>query len=364
MTGRNRAKPWSKLIWLTAVKQALLASGFTLGRAGAYQPYFPSPWLLAGVIMGAVAAGVLLLTLLRPFPAAGQYILVAVLTGVLAWPVLRGGGTLARQLVALACAISFPVLAMTWQLDRWRSRGPQPGSPLWRILRDGLGALTITVLLSLAGGLFVAAVLGDVRFLMEMEIFRGVKLTFVAPPLLFALIYLTRYNLFAGEDAAGPTGVGRQLLKMLDYPVYLKTLIVCAVAAAAAWIFIGRSGHTSGVPVPEFELKFRAALERLMYARPREKEFLIGHPAFLLSVMAFYRQWPRWLHFGLLIIATIGQGSLVETFAHIRTPVLMSAVRGIDGLIAGAVIGIIAVVGVQVLHYLSFMLERGPADNE
>ena len=95
-----------------------------------------------------------------------------------------------------------------------------------------------------------------------------------------------------------------------------------------------------------------------MYARPREKEFLIGHPAFLLAVMALYRQWPRFFHFGFVIAATIAMGSLVETFAHMRTPVVMSLVRGVDGMIFGAILGIIAVVALQWLHALTFLLRR------
>lgn len=101
-----------------------------------------------------------------------------------------------------------------------------------------------------------------------------------------------------------------------------------------------------------------------MYARPREKEFLIGHPAFLLAVMALYRHWPRLIHYLLIVVATVGQGSLVETFAHLRTPVYMSFVRGLDGLVVGAALGVLAVVAVQLLHYLSFLLGRRTAPHE
>lgn len=51
--------------------------------------------------------------------------------------------------------------------------------------------------------------------------------------------------------------------------------------------------------------------------------------------------------FLLVIVATIGQGSMVETFAHMRTPVYMSLVRGIGGMGLGAVVGIIGMVLIQ-----------------
>ena len=53
------------------------------------------------------------------------------------------------------------------------------------------------------------------------------------------------------------------------------------------------------------------------------------------------------IFFGLALIATIGQGSMVETFAHMRTPVFMSFMRGIGGIVLGAGIGAIAMMLVQ-----------------
>ncbi|MPM58653.1 hypothetical protein SDC9_105485 [bioreactor metagenome] len=302
--------------------------------------------------------------MVRPFPERYQYILLAVIAAILIFPVLKGAGTLVRQAAAMVSAIVFPVLAMTYQLDKWRKTPPSQGASLMRIILDGGRWLVITMLLSIVGGFYVGALLGDVRFLLEMEIFRGVKLTFVAPLILITFIYLSRYNLFDTGSTESPKSIWQQLTKVLDYPIYVKTLLVVAIAAVGAWIFVGRSGHTAGVPVPGIELKLRAWLERLMYARPRSKEFMIGHPAFFLMIMALYRQWPRAMHYILVVVATIGQGSLVETFAHIRTPIYMSFIRGIDGVAAGIAVGVIAVIGVQILHYLSFLLGRRTAGNE
>lgn len=358
----------TNLTYVSGVKQALLDEGFSLGRASTFTPYFPATGLLALVVLGATAAGVLFLSLLYPFAARWQYALTALLTVLLLVPVVKGGGTLSRQMVGLACANVFPALAMTWQLDRWRcleaaGRFARPVS-LGKIITAGLGFVVIATCISLAGGLYLGAVLSDVRFFLEMEIFRGVKLTFVAPLLLVTIVYLTRYNLFDNVQLTDARGLWRQVTSILNYPVYLKTLLLVGAAAFAAWVFVGRSGHTAGVPVPAIELKLRALLEQLMYARPREKEFLIGHPAFLLAVMAVYRQWPRLVQYLLIVAATIAQGSLVETFAHLRTPVLMSTIRGLDGLVLGAAIGVAAVVGVYVVQAVITRLGRSIAAHE
>jgi len=46
----------------------------------------------------------------------------------------------------------------------------------------------------------------------------------------------------------------------------------------------------------------------------------------------------------LLVAATIGQSSVAQTFAHMRTPVFMSVMRGLDGLAFGLVFGAAALV--------------------
>ena len=358
----------TNLEYVAGVKQALVAEGFSLGRAGTYTPYFAAPWLLALVVLGATSAGVLLLSLIYPFGARWQYALTAILAALLIFPIIKGGGTFSRQMVALASASIFPALAMTWQLDRWRrleadGQFERPAG-LCKIVTAGLGAIVIATLISLAGGLYLGAVLSDVRFFLEMEIFRGVKLTFVAPLLLVTIVYLARYNLFENVQLTDARGLWRQVTTIMNYPVTMKTLLLVGVAAFAAWVFVGRSGHTAGVPVPAVELKLRALLEQLLYARPRGKEFLIGHPAFLLAVMAVYRQWPRLMQYLLIVVATIAQGSLVETFAHLRTPVLMSTIRGLDGLVLGAIIGTVAVVGVYVVQTVITRWGRSKAAHE
>lgn len=59
--------------YVSGVKEGLIEKGFTVGRAGTFTPYFPSPMLLALMLIGATAAGVLFLTLIsvrKSTPAA------------------------------------------------------------------------------------------------------------------------------------------------------------------------------------------------------------------------------------------------------------------------------------------------------
>ncbi len=361
LPGKNLTE--THVAYVGGVKKGLESFNVPTGPATTFAPYRPHPLLLLLITFGMVAAGVLLVSVVVPLPRRLQYILLCVFSAGLGAPLFFGPATLVRQMTALGSAVIFPVLAMTWQLDCWRASAPRGGAPLWRILRDGLTGVTRTFLMSMIGGAYLAAVLADTGFFLEMEIFRGVKLTFVLPLVLISIVYLTRFNLFPGVDADDSRHLWAKLLHVLDYPAYIKTILGFGAAAAVAYVFVGRSGHDAGLPVPEIEIKLRRFLEVSMYARPREKEFLIGHPAFLLAVMALYRNWPRFFHFAFVVAATIAQGSLVETFAHMRTPVLMSLIRGANGLLLGAALGVAAVLILHWLQSLTFLMGRRlPAD--
>ena len=75
-------------------------------------------------------------------------------------------------------------------------------------------------------------------------------------------------------------------------------------------------------------------------------------------VAALYRKWPQLLHFFLVIAATIGVGSMVETFAHIRTPFLMSFIRGINGWVTGMVVGIALIIAIAIVRYVTTWLGK------
>ena len=338
-------------------RAALEAKGFKIGRAGMFASYEPSRVLRALVIMGVAAAGVLYLSLVIPaLNRRRKTVLLcfAVAALISMMPILIGAGSKVRLVAALASANLFPALAIVALLDLLRTRRFPKDTPLWRILVAGLVLLGITSALSMIGASYLSGALADTRYLLEFDIFRGIKLTFVLPMILVAAAFLQRFDIFDGQFDAS-AGVLGQLREIMGTPVRVGSLLGGLVLLGALVVLVLRSGHTSGMPVPGIELKMRAALEQIFYARPRTKEFLIGHPAFLLALYGAARQWKTWIIFGLVLAATIGQGSMVETFAHMRTPVEMSLVRGIGGVFLGGAIGAVLVALVAAWNHL---LER------
>ena len=310
---------------------------------------YPAKILRALVVAGVAAAGVLYLSLVIPALNARpkqQFILFIVLAALASVPVLMGNGNKIRTIAALASANLFPALAVIWQLDRVQKIRDKARISLGKMIITAMLALFMTGALSYVGAAYLSGSLTDTEYLLEFQIFRGIKLTFVLPLLLVGVAFLQRFDIFDGK-MDDTDGVLNQLKKILDMPVKIKTLFIMLVVLVAGIVFVARSGHTSGMPVSNVELRFRAFLEQAFYARPRTKELMIGHPAFMLAAMAFWRKWPTMVFFALVLIATIGQGSMVETFAHMRTPVYMSFMRGIGGIVMGAVIGAIAMVLIE-----------------
>ncbi len=355
MHGMNLTE--TNLAYISMASKKLQDRGYTLGRATVMDTYYPNKILLALIAAAAACGFVFTLNLLLPLSNCLNYLLMvlAIIGGI-------GGAVIAKgalflQMMAVGCASAAPTAAILLLLDYWKKKKITHKLGYGKVIRDGAIGLTCAVAIAMIGGLFIAAMLGNIRFFMEFDFYRGVKLTFILPVILVAIGYLRRFPL-GGTTMTSAQDFVTFAKEFLNIPIKMGTLIVLAILGLVAFVFVGRSGHTAGVPVPGAEVALRRFLENAMYARPREKEFLIGHPAFFLMVAAMYRKWPQILHFFLVLAAAIGVGSMVETFAHIRTPFLMSFIRGIDGWIVGMVIGILVIFLLAVLQYVTAWLGK------
>ena len=350
----------TNLKYVRDIKASVEARGYTIGEAGVFAakgdgfaPYFPSKLSFIPVLLAIVAGVVLYLSLLFNLSGSKQLALWAVLSAGGLALLFIGRGLLTRQLLALAAASVFPVLSMSVIFNIWDKNTTDKHS-LLSICWKGIWQLALAIALSLVGAAFLSAILTDSRFLLEIDIYRGVKLTFILPVIFTAILFIKRYDLLQ-VVGKGLQTLWKRLNGLLDTGLTFRHVVVLLVLMFIAYYFVGRSGHTGGVPVPAIELKMRAFLEQLMYARPREKEFMIGHPMFFLAVLAVYRCAPRWWQFALTCAAVIGQGSLVQTFCHMRTPVVMSFVRALDGYAVGVVFGVAGVLVIGAL--LPFVLK-------
>lgn len=220
------------------------------------------------------------------------------------------------------------------------------------LLGTMFGALLTLVIMCLAGGLFAAAPLSDSAYMLEMQLYRGVKVMQLVPMAGFALYLLKNLleRCFGRVHHLAKSIRREQYQQVLEAPIKVKYLVFAALGAIVLCIisgiggyYIARTGHTSDVSVADLELELRNWMEYYWAARPRTKEFLVGYPCVMLYVWACRKHTKvttvlSWV-FGLG--AVIGATSIVNTFLHIRTAYLLGLVRVLIGLGLGLVIGLV-----------------------
>lgn len=298
------------------VARELRSAGLALGTAESVGAYVPPVWarFLAGAAVGAGAA-----LLLGGWGGLTAALVLVGLSGAAGLaPVWAPGGAFVQgarldllllQLFGLACAAIVPAAGAV-------VASGQTGlaARLAWVAGAGFGA-----------GLLLTALLGDVRFMLELALFRGTKVALVAPAILLvaSLAWHERQT----------------LLGALRQPVRLWHLGVGAVGLLALALMLARSGQESNLLlVSGLELKVRYLLEQVLVARPRFKEFLIGWPLIVLAHVALVAN-RRALGLLLLAAGMMAPASLVNSFAHLHTPVWLSALRSVHGLWLGVLLG-------------------------
>jgi len=291
-------------------------------------------WLMIALSLW-IGAYLYLLYLLK-MPPGLRYILLGAGAVLAAFVGLVAGGALA-QVYALAAAILYPSLASLIWIIYLRDYRQEHST-----VRQVLTSLAILLGINLLGGYTIVSSLADIRYIMNVELFRGVKLAFLLPLLLFVINYLV---VFSGEEGVVKYTAGW----LRRSPSYLALGLIF-VALVALYYYIGRSGHTGGVSVSELELRLREVLETIFMARPRFKEILIGYPA-VMALVYLYRRYPfKELVLILGLGVMMGSISVVNSFSHVFTAITISASRTLAGLLVGVAIGLAVLLGIWILE--------------
>ncbi|HOS42735.1 MAG TPA: DUF5693 family protein, partial [Armatimonadota bacterium] len=332
--------------YLAAIKGEIQKGGFTVSETKQAHPFTRlhlPPVALAMLFAGAGAAFFLwIISVLpadwpRPWGTVG---LIALVIGVVtAFALAFVNPDLGRMGFGIAAAVAFPLLALTGAYREMQRLTGAGDRRRWRAVR----ALLVTTAITVLGGLLIAAMLAEGRYLVKITQFVGVKLALAAPLLLFGLLLAADGLARAGESfAAWRARVTANLQGFFHQPLYLWGIIVAGAALVVVALMLARSGNDGGVGVSELELRVRALLDQTLVARPRTKEFLLGHPLFLLGMAAAMRN-LRPLAMILLLGGAIGQVDVLNTFCHAHTPVLLSLLRVVNGLGLGVILGLIAI---------------------
>jgi hypothetical protein len=276
--------------------------GMELGEPSTPAPFESFSWVYLAIGAGFVSLALLVLmgrlslTVLLGCGVGGVSALV--LVGM--WDV-----ELARQALALLIAAVVPWLLLWVSTERFSG---------WKLV-------VIVSLCSIVAGLAAAAVLSDLSYFLKINEFRGVKLALVAPSVLIVLAELRRWRGLSWRYLLAKRGAW----------------LIPALGLGMLFFVLERSGNLPAIPVARWEELLRERLEDWLIARPRFKEFLVGHPALML-----WRREPSLVHLGLLALGALGQASIINTFVHLHTPLVLSLWRTINGLVLGLLIGLTA----------------------
>ncbi|OXM14149.1 DUF5693 family protein [Paenibacillus herberti] len=343
-------------------------AGFPNGKAEAFERTQPG-WHKALKAVAAVGAvGLIALMIGAFFGVLTIPVFLLGLVGSAGLYVLNS--SLMEQALALGASISAPTLAMIWAINRiyahtdgprrsvggeWSRNGTliaqgadatfqvspwsgmlgglgQPGSR-WifhglsagRRLSMALVMFAFATLISLLAVPIVIGLLNSITYSLVLQQFRGVNLLALAPMGLTA-IYLF---LFTGGS------VWTSLRRVLGLQITILWVAAAGVIGVVGLYYLSRTGNSGTAPA--FELVFRNILESTFGVRPRTKEFLLAHPLMLLGLFLALRYRAAWV---LLVIGAMGQLSIVGTFTHIHTPMLVSLIRVLLGLGLGTIIGL------------------------
>ena len=329
------------LDYIQAIKDGLLSSGFSIGQAKPIPRHIPGKYLVAMTGIGILAAAFILLDTLFSLPPVIELGLFALGSIIYVALLFTGYSTFIRQIAALGGAVVFPVLAVSTLYIKSLLKC---GAYRTRQLKDALLLWLEASGISVVGGLLVAGTLSSGSFMLAIDKFIGVKAAHVIPVFLGAVIC---WKHLIERKQLGRNGIRNffvELQRLFMAPLRVWHLLVLIVIALGGLVYVLRTGNFYlGLPIPQFDEGMRRFLEGLLVFRPRTKEFLIGHPLLLLAVPIALSGYSK---FSLLLVAIgcIGQISMINTFSHIHTPIMVTVQRTFYGLVLGAIIGIVATV--------------------
>ena len=287
--------------------------------------------ILAGMGIGAGAV-LLLLSIIEL--GVGSSVIISLIT-ILACAGLAAFGETGRKLVALLSAIVFPTLAIILISQK---KDYTNKNVIMQTIQRFIYALVITA----CGGLLIVGLLSQRSFMLRIDTFMGVKLATLLPVLILTALFLADAAWKTQSWASLKTQAMEKYRSIMNNPILIGQAIGMVVILAVIGLVVARSGNDSGLEVSSTELRFRAILDRIMYVRPRTKEFMLGYPA-LIAGIYFLLLKKKNIASVLMVIGSIGLISAVNTFCHIHTPLILSLLRVINGAVVGLICGLIVI---------------------
>ncbi len=301
--------------------------------------------------IGIVASGFLLLILLFDLSKFPKSIYSLFILGILGTgfiycisPIYNVLGGIANKGFSFMASIIFPSLSGLYLISVYNKESKIENKNLKEIVCKSIVVLLISVLIAGVGGVFIGSLLSGSEYVLKLDVFRGVKLSFILPILIFGFAYVIKCGIYSDENGK-PLNILEQTKKLMDSSITVKYAVAGVVLVLGLLIVVMRSGNTLITSASSIEIAFRNFLEKYLVARPRTKE-LIAFPVLMFIV---YSARYRIKEIGLLVmlVGMIGIENVVNSFCHIRMPVMVTTLSSIYSLIFAVIIGSIGIVIIE-----------------
>jgi hypothetical protein len=336
------------LSYIRAIKENLKASGFSTGKASLLSATYQEPKIFVLLlILGVISGGLILLKNIFNLKKYQEYSMLFL--GILfsLFLLFLNQEIFLIKLMALLAALIFPTLAILSNEKYFLEKNnlnlenstafPKNNPGFILMIKEVLSGFFRVILITFSGALLIAALLSNNKFMLGIEQFSGIKISYLIPLFLVLVIMWLKMN--AGK---------LMILENIKKPILIEQVIIMVFFAVFLVIYISRSGNFSFLPVLNIEEKIRIFLENTLIARPRNKEFLIGYPAILLAMSMNFLK-VKEFKIPIIIIGTIAPVTLINTFCHIHTPFLFSMLRTFNGVWLGLGLGLIVI---TIFYYL------------
>ncbi len=350
----------------TVLKQRLqghgianISNNWNSAQQNFYMATFHINRLLVGMVaLGVAAAVLLLINLFHVLPNIINGLLSGLAIVIIG--LIYGLNIKVAQfnlMFGLLSTIIFAMLSIYYIV--WQARQLYDiATPLSRgkVFFKGIAVLLGAILISLAGAAFEISFYADSKFLLEMAIFRGVKVSQLVP--LMAAFIMAIY--YFGQEILQKKDLTRveQVKYVLDLNVKIWQVLVGFVLLILVGLLLLRSGHDSNIGTASLELTFRNFLEYFLYARPRSKALILGFPIVIFFMRVVNSRKYAWSYPVFAFLVAIGQVDILNTFSHIRTPLQLSIVRVLLAFVLSNVVYLIYVVVIAILVRVFNWLKR------
>jgi hypothetical protein len=294
-------------------------------------------WLIAGILLA------LLMLILDA--ASGKAHSGAATGGIIKilgmWPQRMG-----VKLMAMEVACLVPAIALLWGgLPRFWDGMEQSENAVQPSYKStfmaGIAVLLKTSVVLAIAPVIIITLLNAWPFFSGADKFFFPKLTQLMPLLLVALAFagaVFPHRVLAESATQARQRAGAFWKNIMASPLTVSLTLISLIVLIGGVVWMARSGNDSGMTVSSFELHFRHLLERILVTRPRTKEFMLGFPAMLFAVWFARRRRLTGACFT-VILATIGQADMMDSFMHLHTPIFYALARSIYALIIGIIGG-------------------------